>query len=34
MYGFFFDFKNIYLILEYATGGEVYKDLMSTDNKR
>lgn len=29
MYGFFYDEKNIYLILEYAVGGEVYKDLIN-----
>lgn len=27
MYGFFWDEKKIYLILEYAPGGELYKDL-------
>ena len=27
MYGFFWDDKKIYLILEYAPGGELYKDL-------
>jgi aurora kinase, other len=27
MYGFFFDHKRIYLILEFATGGELYKQL-------
>lgn len=27
MYGFFWDLKKIYLILEYAPGGELYKDL-------
>jgi len=29
MYGFFYDEKNIYLILEYATGGELYKELIN-----
>lgn len=29
MYGFFWDLKKIYLILEYAPGGELYKDLQS-----
>jgi len=29
MYGFFWDMKKIYLILEYAPGGELYKDLQS-----
>jgi serine/threonine protein kinase len=27
MYGFFWDEKKIYLILEYAPGGELYKEL-------
>ena len=27
LYGFFWDEKKIYLILEYATEGEVYKEL-------
>jgi hypothetical protein len=27
MYGFFWDDKKIYIILEYAPGGELYKDL-------
>jgi hypothetical protein len=27
MYGFFWDDKKIYLILEYAPGGELYKEL-------
>jgi serine/threonine protein kinase len=34
MFGFFYDEKNIYLILEYASGGEVYKDLMQSFNRR
>jgi serine/threonine protein kinase len=29
MYGYFFDAKRIYLILEYAAGGELYKRLQS-----
>lgn len=29
MYGFFFDEKKIYLILEFAPGGELFKDLQS-----
>jgi len=29
MYGFFWDNKNIYLILEFALGGELYKDLQA-----
>jgi hypothetical protein len=29
MYGFFWDMKKIYLILEYAPGGELYKDLQA-----
>ena len=28
MYGFFDDDEKIYLILEYAPGGELYKDLV------
>jgi len=32
MYGFFWDLKKIYLILEYAPGGELYKDLQSQVN--
>jgi len=34
MYGFFWDLKKIYLILEYAPGGELYKDLQSQPSKR
>lgn len=34
MYGFFWDLKKIYLILEYAPGGELYKDLQSQPYKR
>ena len=29
MYGYFYDDKRIYLILEYAPGGELYKQLTS-----
>ena len=29
MYGFFFDEKKIYIILEYAAGGELYSVLKS-----
>jgi serine/threonine protein kinase len=28
MYGYFYDEKRIYLILEFAPGGELYKVLM------
>jgi serine/threonine protein kinase len=34
MYGFFHDEKNIYLILEYASGGEIYKELTSQPHGR
>ena len=34
LYNFFWDTQNIYLILEYAPGGELYKELMSSPNKR
>ncbi len=27
-YGFFFDRRRVYLILEFATGGELYRELM------
>jgi serine/threonine protein kinase len=27
LYGFFWDEKRVYLILEYAPGGELYKEL-------
>jgi serine/threonine protein kinase len=30
LYGFFHDDDNIYLILEYAPDGELYKELKST----
>ena len=32
MYGFFWDKKKIYLILEYAPGGELYKELQKQVN--
>ena len=28
LYGFFWDEKKVYLILEYAIGGEVYNELL------
>ena len=34
MYGFFWDDKKIYLILEYAPGGELYKDLKKQPHQR
>ena len=34
LYGFFWDDKRIYLILEYAPGGELFKELMKSDKKR
>jgi len=34
LYGFFWDDKKIYLILEFATGGEVYQELLNSHNKR
>ena len=34
LYGFFWDEKKIYLILEFATEGEVYNELMCSPNKR
>jgi serine/threonine protein kinase len=34
MYGFFWDDKKIYLILEYAPGGELYKELKKQLNGR
>ena len=34
LYGFFHDDENIYLILEYAPDGELYKELKSTPNNR
>ncbi|XP_072755277.1 aurora kinase C [Anoplolepis gracilipes] len=34
MYGYFYDDKRIYLILEYAPGGELYKELNNQPNKR
>ncbi|XP_071560798.1 aurora kinase C [Temnothorax nylanderi] len=34
MYGYFYDDKRIYLILEYAPKGELYKELSNQPNKR
>jgi len=34
MYGFFWDEKKIYLILEYAPGGELYKELKAAPGQR
>ncbi len=34
LYGYFWDAKNIYLILEYATDGELYKLMKTKKNKR
>ena len=34
LYNFFWDSQTIYLILEYAPGGELYKELMSSPNGR
>ena len=34
MYGFFYDEKRIYLILEYTPEGELYKDLQKQKNLR
>ena len=34
MYAFFWDDKKIYLILEYAPGGELYKDLKKQPHGR
>ena len=34
MYGFFWDEKKIYLILEYAPAGELYKDLKKQPTSR
>jgi len=34
MYGYFYDDKRIYLILEYAPKGELYKELNSKPDKR
>lgn len=34
MYGYFYDDKRIYLILEYAPKGELYKELHNQPNKR
>lgn len=34
MYGYFHDDKRVYLILEYAPKGELYKELNAQVNKR
>ncbi|EGR28171.1 protein kinase domain protein [Ichthyophthirius multifiliis] len=34
LFGFFYDQKNIYLILEYAPQGELYQDLQNQPNKK
>ena len=34
LFGFFWDEKKIYLVLEFATGGEVYQELLKSPNKR
>lgn len=34
MYGYFHDESRIYLILEYAPKGELYKELSAQPNKR
>nr|AFJ45029.1 aurora A [Artemia parthenogenetica] len=34
MYGYFYDTKRVYLILEYAANGEMYKSLQSQPDKR
>lgn len=34
MYGYFFDETRVYLILEYASKGEMYKFLLSQPEKR
>lgn len=34
MYGYFWDTKRIYLILEFASGGELYKKLKASPNGR
>eukprot|EP01017_Pseudomicrothorax_dubius_P043513 TRINITY_DN7263_c0_g1_i4.p1 TRINITY_DN7263_c0_g1~~TRINITY_DN7263_c0_g1_i4.p1 ORF type:complete len:301 (+),score=41.13 TRINITY_DN7263_c0_g1_i4:516-1418(+) len=34
MYGFFWDTKNIYLILEYAPGGELFREIQRAPGKR
>ena len=34
MFGYFYDDKRIYLILEFAPKGELYKELQSQPNKR
>ena len=34
IYGYFWDEKRIYLILQYAPGGELYKELKANPNRR
>lgn len=34
MYGFFHDKENIYLILEFAQAGELYKEMLSQVKKK
>lgn len=34
MYGYFYDDQRIYLILEYAQKGELFKELAKQPNKR
>lgn len=34
LYGFFWDERRIYIILEYAPGGELYKELQKSENHR
>lgn len=34
LYGFFWDEKKVYLILEYAVGGELFKELQKSPDRR
>lgn len=34
LYGYFYDATRVYLILEYAPGGELYKQLQDTEARR
>ena len=34
LYGFFWDEKRVYLIIEFATGGGVYQELVKSPNRR
>lgn len=34
LFGYFYDEERVYLILEYAARGEMYKELQSSENKR